>query len=48
VAVKLPKGITGNKIRPLVANKNIIVKISDRWCHFVVASILDHEVIVIS
>ncbi|MEO5593691.1 MAG: beta-galactosidase [Chitinophagaceae bacterium] len=47
VSVQLSKGIAGNKIRPLVANKNITAKVSGGRCHFEVASILDHEVIVI-
>jgi len=47
LGVKLPKGIKGNAIRPLVTHKNIVAKVSDGWCHFEISSILDHEVIVI-
>jgi hypothetical protein len=48
VKVKLPKGVSGRSIKPLVSKGNIAATVATGYSTFEIKSILDHEVIVIS
>ena len=48
VKVKLPDGVSGNKIRLLVGEREISVSTDKSWATFTVPSISDHELVVIS
>jgi hypothetical protein len=48
VRVKLPKDVTGSRLRFLVGDQQVSPIIKNGWASFAVKSILDHEVVVIS
>jgi hypothetical protein len=48
VKLKLPKGVSGRNIKPLVSKGNIAATVANGFSTFEIKSILDHEVIVIS
>jgi hypothetical protein len=48
VRIRLPEGVNGNNLRPLVSLQKIGFTIQNGWMEFVINSITDHEVIVIS
>jgi hypothetical protein len=47
VRVKLPDGIHGNRLRLLVSNRSPKTTVRNGWTHFELATVLDHEVVVI-
>jgi hypothetical protein len=47
-AVNLPAGVRGTSVRPLVGSTVPRVVVRDRWAHFELSSVLDHEVLVVS
>jgi len=48
VRVKLPEDVRGRNVQLLVSDQKISGKMEKGWGHFIVSSILDHEVVVIS
>lgn len=48
VSVRLPEGVNARNLRPLVSSQKIGFTSKDDWTEFVINSIIDHEVIVIS
>ena len=46
--VKVPDGISGNDLKLLVAGTNGTVKRENGWCSFIINTISNHEVAVIS
>ncbi len=48
VRVRLPDGVNAGNLRPLVSSQKIGFTIKNGWTEFVINSITDHEVIVIS
>jgi len=47
VKVRLPNGIAPKSARALVSEENKPIAINDGWANFEVASVLDHEVLII-
>jgi hypothetical protein len=43
----MPTGATGKKARLLVANKTVAAPARDGWATVSIASVLDHEVVVL-
>jgi hypothetical protein len=48
VSVRLPEGVKGRDLQPLVSLQKIGFTIKNGWTEFILNSITDHEVIVIS
>jgi hypothetical protein len=48
VRVKLPDGIHGNRLRLLASNRSPKTTVRNGWIHFELATVLDHEVAIIS
>jgi hypothetical protein len=48
VKVKLLKDVRGRNLQLLVSHQEISGKVKDGWCHFVIKSITDHEVVILS
>jgi hypothetical protein len=48
VRLRLPEGVRGRKGRLLVADKTLAVTVAKDWSHFVLPSLLDHELVVLS
>jgi len=48
VRVKLPEDVRGRNVQLLVSDQKISGKVEKGWVQFIVSSILDHEVVVIS
>ena len=48
VKIRLPDGVNAGKLRPLVSSRKIGFTSTNRWTEFVINSISDHEVIIIS
>ncbi len=48
VSVRLPKDVNGKALKLLVSNGKPPASVKDGWCQFVIPSILDHEVVVVS
>jgi len=48
VTIRLPEDVGGTKLRLLVSAQDVTIQVSDRSASFSLASVLDHEVIVIS
>ncbi len=48
VKIRLLKNVRGNNLRLLVSNEKIFGEVKNGWCHFVLKSILDHEVVVLT
>ncbi len=47
VQVKLPEGVRGAGGRQVVSDRRLALRIENGWAHFELASVVDHEVIVI-
>ena len=47
VAVRLPAGVNGGAVRSLVSEGRVATAVSEGWAHFEVATVSDHEVLVI-
>jgi hypothetical protein len=45
--VQLPSGVRGQRVRLLASDKTLTPRIQNGWAQFDLASVLDHEVIVI-
>jgi hypothetical protein len=45
--LKLPEGVRGDRIRLLVSDRRTTVKRENGWARFELASVVDHEVMVI-
>lgn len=48
VGIKLPDDVTGKKLQLLVSEENISAEIKDGWVQFILPSVSDHEVAVVS
>ena len=48
VGVRLPDGVSGRSVIPLVSGGTLSGKVRGEWCQFKLDSILDHEVAIIS
>jgi len=48
VKVRLSKNVRGNKLQLLVSNEKISCQVKNGWCHFVLESVADHEVVVLT
>lgn len=48
VSVRIPAGVSGNDVHPLVSNQKITTAVSNGWCRFEISSVPDHEVVVIT
>lgn len=48
VKVKLPEGVSGRRLRTLVSDQKISPSVRNGYAEFVIASVLDHEVLVLS
>jgi hypothetical protein len=48
VKIRLSKNVRGNNLRLLVADEKISCEVKNGWCHFLLKSIPDHEVVVVS
>ena len=47
VAVQLPDDARGAQLRLLVSGHAVMPEVHDGWCRFELASLTDHEVVVI-
>jgi hypothetical protein len=48
VAVRLPTGVGGGRVRSIVYNDTLDPRVDDGWVRFEIAPIADHEVVVIA
>ena len=48
VSVQLPEGVAGQSARLLVGDGTVDTAVADGWARFEVASVLDHEVVVVA
>ena len=48
VGLKLPVDVTGKKMKFLVSEQDISADFKDGWIHFIIPSIAEHEVVVVS
>jgi len=48
VKIRSSKNIHGSNLRLLVSNEKISGEVKNGWCHFVLKSVMDHEVVVVS
>ena len=48
IKIRLSKNVRGTNLRLLVSNERISGEVKNGWCHFVVKSIPDHEVVVLT
>jgi hypothetical protein len=48
VKIRLSKNINGTNLRSLVSNEKIHGEVKNGWCHFILKSVSDHEVIVVT
>jgi hypothetical protein len=48
VKIRLSKNVRGNNLRSLVSREKISCEVKNGWSHFVIKSILDHEVVLLT
>jgi hypothetical protein len=48
VKIRLSKNVRGNNLRSLVSNEKISCEVKNGWSNFVIRSILDHEVVILT
>ncbi len=48
VGIKLPDDISGKKLKLLVSEQDISGEIKDGWVHFIISSVTDHEVVLVT
>jgi hypothetical protein len=48
IKIRLPGNVRGNNLQLLVSDQKISGEVKNGWCHFVLKSIRDHEVVVVT